>query len=213
MIQAPAARLVLAGLFALALASCAAVPSTEEGPPLAVRTELYESRHAALTAFDRWSMDGRLAVSDSEDGGSGKLEWRKQPDLSELDFRGALGRGAWQLDIRPGHAVLSLGTGETFEAPEVSELVQNHVGWHIPVGALEWWIRGLAEPQGKAEHSLDEAGRITQLSQYGWTVEYDRYKEFSGIQLPTKIEARKGARLVKLIMREWSFSSTPEHDS
>ncbi len=208
-----AGRHLVAGLLATLLASCAAVPPSKDKPPLSVRTELYQSRVAVLSAFEHWSMDGRLAVSDSEDGGSGKLEWRKNPTLSELEFRGALGRGAWQLDIRPGRAVLSLANGETWEAPEVSSLVRAHIGWEIPVGALEWWIRGLVDPVGGARPELDEAGRINRLSQHGWTVEYQRYKKFFGMDLPTKIEARNGERQVKLVMRSWSFPVAEQHDS
>lgn len=166
-----------------------------------------------LAAFENWSMDGKLAVSNGEDGGSGRLEWHRKSELSEIDFRGAFGRGAWQLDIRPGQAVLEFANGESWEAPEVSTLVRTHVGWDIPVDALEWWIRGLVHPTGEASYELDEAGRINSLSQHGWTVEYQRYKIFSGMELPTRIEANKGNRRVKFVMREWSFPPDSEYDS
>lgn len=211
MIEARTAGRLLTCLCAAALASCASITPTELEPSLAERKKLFESRAASLAALERWSMDGKLAISDGEDGGSGRLEWRRQPGLSELAFRGTMGRGAWQLEIQPGHSVLNLANGETWEAPEVSSLIQAHVGWNIPVDALEWWIRGMPEPKGVGVYDFDEGGRIHVLSQHGWTVEYQRYKEFSGLDLPTKIDARNGERRVRFVMRDWTFPESPEN--
>lgn len=155
--------------------------------------------------MDNWALDGKLAVSNDDDGGSGNLQWRNEPGLSELDFRGALGRGAWQLEIRPDQAILNLANGETWQAPDVSILVRDHVGWEVPVNSLAWWVRGLAAPGPVDERQLDPDGRITLLSQEGWDVEYKKYKEFSGMVMPTRLDARNGDQRVKFIMREWSL--------
>lgn len=207
------ARLLLTGALALVLASCATVSQDPDSSTLAERTSLYQARTDKLTSLEHWSMGGKLAISDGKDGGSGNLQWRSQPNLSELDFRGAFGRGAWQLDIRPGHAVLNFANGDTWEAPEVSGLVEAHVGWEIPVDALEWWIRGLAAPGDRAQFSLDDTGTLNRLEQFDWTVEYLRYREFSGIDMPTRIEASNGKRHVRFVVRDWGFSDQPAHDS
>lgn len=203
----------MAGLAVLALAACA-TPGTVDGTPAnAQQRALYEAHAAAVRAIEQWALDGKLAISDGEDGGSGKLEWRTGPDLVELDFRGALGRGAWQLEIRPGLAVLSLANGDTWEAREVSTLVHNQVGWRVPVDALGWWVRGLAAPGAVESQYFDDAGRMVRLSQQGWEVEYKRYGQFSGVTMPTRLEARSGERHVRLVMRDWTFSRSGENGS
>jgi outer membrane lipoprotein LolB len=166
---------------------------------------MYETRADTLRSLEHWSLDGKLAVSDGEDGGSGRLEWRAEPGLSELDFRGTLGRGAWQLDIETERAILNLANGDSWQAPDVSTLVREHVGWDVPVDALEWWVRGLAAPGRVERRDFDADGRMTFLSQYGWDVAYDRYKEYSGMSLPMRLEARRGEQHVKLAMRRWWF--------
>lgn len=203
----------MAGLVVALLAACASVPPYEDDPTRAEKQARYEERAATLGSLERWVLDGKLAVSDGQDGGSGTLEWRNKPGLSELDFRGALGRGAWQLDIQPGYAVLNLANGESWESGDVSTLVREHVGWDVPVDALGWWVRGLAAPGRIERRDLDEAGRMTHLSQHGWNVEYERYRDFSGLALPTRVEARSGARQVKFVMRDWSFPESGENDS
>jgi outer membrane lipoprotein LolB len=206
----PARSLTLVA--ALWLAGCATSPKTDGGVSQSERTARYESRAAVVESLDHWALDGRLAVSDGEDGGSGQLEWRNQPGLSELDFRGALGRGAWQLDIQPHRAVLNLANGETWQAADVSTLVRDHVGWDVPVDSLSWWVRGLAAPGPVDQRHIDVEGRITLLSQNGWDVEYKKYKEFSGLALPTRLDARSGRQHVKFIMRDWTIPVQSEND-
>ena len=207
--QLPTTGRLLACLCILLLASCSTLQKPGNLPSDRKRLSMYEAREAALLTMESWSLDGKLAVSDGKDGGSGRLEWRHQPGLSELDFRGALGRGAWQLEIRPEFAVLSLGDGEVWQADDVSELVREHVGWDVPVDTLAWWVRGLAAPGLQEERVLDESGLMTRLSQVGWEVEYRNYEEFSGIALPTRLDARNGPHQVKFVMRQWTLAQSP----
>jgi outer membrane lipoprotein LolB len=209
-LRAVASRL-LAGFLAILLTACASAPSTDGTLSKTERKKRYESRAAIIQMHQSWALDGKLAVSDGEDGGSGKLKWRTQPGLSELDFRGTFGRGAWQLAIRPGRSVLNLANGDTWEASDVSILVRKHVGWDVPVDALQWWVRGLAAPGRYSSRDIDDSGRLTLLSQDGWNVEYQRYQEFAGMALPTKLEARSGDHQVKLVMRSWNIPEDPEN--
>ncbi len=208
----PAGLLVSLGA-ALLLAACASVPPYEDEPTPAEKLRLYETRAAEVEDRAQWSLDGKLAVSDGEDGGSGRVEWHSRPGLSEINFTGTLGRGAWQLDIAPGHAVLQLANGETWQARDVGVLVRRHVGWTVPVDALSWWVRGLAAPGPVERRDLDAGGRMTLLSQHGWEVEYRHYEDFDGMALPTRLEARNGERQVKFVMREWMFPQAPENGS
>ena len=130
--------------FALLITACSTVPTGEIGQ--AERVLLYEARSGALAGAERWALKGRLAVNDGEDGGSGHLNWQKHGQNSSMNFHGALGRGAWQLNVDENGAVLEWADGEIHRASSVGELVLQQLGWTIPVNALAWWVRGLTAP-------------------------------------------------------------------
>jgi outer membrane lipoprotein LolB len=202
-------RFVLAALVLLVQA-CATTPPPASDP---LTEQQYLQRLERLQAADRWTVRGRLAVNDGDDGGSGSLLWRSSPARTQLDFHGALGRGAWRLDAAPGAAVLTLADGEEFRAASVERLVLNRLGWHVPVAELSWWIRGLAAPGGRAQRTLGESGVLLTLRQAGWEIEFSRYRTFGAELMPGLVVARQGARQVKFAIRDWSLGQAGATDA
>ncbi|HET6592564.1 MAG TPA: lipoprotein insertase outer membrane protein LolB [Xanthomonadales bacterium] len=194
---------LLAALLLCALAACSTVPPLDEEQ--AARRPLYEQRLARLGPLEGWMLEGRLAVSDDRDGGSGYLNWRQESGASRMDFHGALGRGAWRLETGRDGAELEFADGRVFRADSIDALLRSQVGWQVPVDKLSWWIRGLAAP-GKVERSaLDEAGRLSRLEQFGWSIEYGRYGPVGAESMPVKMTARQADRTVKLAVRKWDL--------
>ena len=190
------------------LQACATAPLPVSGDPLAENR--YAERLARLQGADHWTVEGKIAIRDSAEGGSGKLRWQVEPEGSRLDFHGALGRGAWRLDVAPIEAVLTLADGAVYRAASVDRLVAEQVGWPVPVAELSWWIRGLAAPGESARRTLGEAGVLLDLQQAGWSIEFDRYREFSGELMPGLVVARRGERQVKFAVRDWTLpAGTP----
>ena len=194
-------RFVLAGLVLLVQA-CATTPPPASDP---LTEQQYLQRLERLQEADRWTVRGRLAVNDGDDGGSGSLLWRSSPARTQLDFHGALGRGAWRLDAAPGEAVLTLADGEEFRAASVERLVRNRLGWHVPVAELSWWIRGLAAPGDPAQRTLGESGVLLTLRQAGWDIEFSRYRTFGAELMPGLVVARRDDRQVRFAIRDWTL--------
>lgn len=176
----------------------------------AARLPLYEERAARLEMLDSWGLEGRLAVSDESDGGSGFLSWRQEPGSARMDFHGALGRGAWRLQAREDGAELEFADGRRYRADSIDELVRAQVGWEVPVETLAWWVRGLVAPGRFQRRVLDEEGRLSLLQQDGWNIEFGRYATTGGEALPLKMTARQQDRTVKLAIRKWELSGSHE---
>jgi outer membrane lipoprotein LolB len=176
----------------------------------AARQPLYDQRVARLEQQDSWSLEGRLAVSDEKDGGSGYLSWRQQGASSRMDFHGVLGRGAWRLFADPDGAELEFADGTQYRADTIDALVRGQVGWQVPVETLAWWVRGLAAPGKYKSRLLDEEGRLSQLEQDGWSIEFGRYGAVEDVTMPLRMTARQDDRTVKLAIRKWELPSADQ---
>jgi outer membrane lipoprotein LolB len=197
----PRSRLLFAITLPLLLAACATRPPASVD---VAATAAHAQRHQRLSAMDHWSLSGKISIDDGQEGGSGRLNWTVEGAHSRLEFRGALGRGAWQLEISPNLAVLEKADGRVVQAANLRDLVEFEVGWHVPVDALRWWILGLAAPGAHQGLTFDAAGRPLTLSQDDWQVDFSRYQSFGDVDLPGRLDARNGERRVKLAIVSWN---------
>ena len=194
-------RVRLAVLLAVCLTGCSSKQwvETQDSPA----RDVYLQRAGTVSAWLRWGLSGRLSVDDGRDGGGGRLDWQVKGPDSLLDFRGALGRGAWRLEIGRDEAQLSKADGTVVSAATVDELVEYEIGWQIPLEFLQWWVRGLVAPGYEYSLNLDENGLLLRLEQQGWVIEIDRYMEYGGVMLPRRLQAVNGDYRVKLAVSRW----------
>jgi outer membrane lipoprotein LolB len=187
---------------ALLLQACAG-QATRTVDPIAERA--YLQRQSYLESLSGWSLTGRLAASDGKDGGGGEFSWQQDSTATHMSFRGALGKGAWELSAGMGQANLTLADGRQYSAASIAELVTAHMQAKVPVDALAWWVLGLARPGQYESRQLDQEGRITQLRQFGWDVIFSGYSQTGETWLPGKLVARNKQHSVKLAISDWAL--------
>jgi len=203
-------RVLVSLAVAWSLASCTTLPPRQIDA--AERLELHGLKSDRLKAQNNWSLSGKLAISNDEDGGSGNLSWRKRPEYTRMDFHGALGRGAWRLEADGKAAKLELADGSTYQQPTVDQLVQQQLGWTIPVESLSWWVRGMAAPGKPQDMLFDEQGNLVRLDQDGWAVEFGTYRSFGGFDMPVRLTAKQADWKVKLVVRRWELTQEQVSD-
>ncbi len=171
--------------------------------PNLVDKAAYQDRTDKLTAIAAWGMAGKISLDDGDQGGSGKLKWDVEPGQSELSFHGAMGRGAWHLKMGPEGAQLKLADGTVQTATDVNDLIREHVGWPVPLHALQWWARGLAAPGIIEDEQFGPEGLLVSLRQFGWNVDFNRYDSVEDIELPVRLKATRKNYRVKLAISRW----------
>ena len=114
---------------------------------------------------------------------------------------------SWHLQIGPEAATLKEANGVEQTAPDVNGLIQDNLGWQVPMDALHWWVRGLAAPGAHEELELDARGLLTSINQFGWRVSFSRYDSTTGIELPKKLNATRDNYRVKLAISRWQMGS------
>jgi len=171
-----------------------------------VTKEIDEDRALQLNATGVWGLVGKISVDDGDDGGSGRLQWSVEPGHSELDFHGAMGRGAWHLQIGQDGVLLKMADGTQQAADDVNDLIQDRMGWPIPLDALQWWVRGLVAPGVVENETYGSEGLLTSLRQFGWDVDFKRYASVDGVELPVRLNATNDNYRVKLAISRWRMN-------
>ena len=170
--------------------------------------DAFNERSQRLSGLTHWSLAGRVSLDDGRDGGSGKLKWSVDLESSTLDFFAAMGRGAWHLEIGDDLVILKDSEG-THSAPDVQTLLEQRLGWPVPVEALQFWARGLYAPGPVQSSSIDSQGLLIKMQQFGWVIDFSRYGAVEDELLPVRLEAAHGQYRIKMAISQWQLSAPP----
>lgn len=191
------------------LAGCATQVPRAPLPPAqraAAQAQL-EARETVLAGHRQWSLQGRVALSNGDRGGSGRIHWQQDGDDYQLELSAPITRQSWRIVGDPGSARLEGLDGGPRVGSDATQLLRESTGWEIPVTALSAWVRGARAPQaGPAQLLFDADGRLARLQQAGWTLDFSDWRpdDTLGIELPLRINAERDAARVRLIVDDWS---------
>lgn len=193
---------LLATAALLMLAGCAGLTSHEslEGQGNASTWKAHKER---VTALDGWQIDGKVGIRAPRDSGSGTLFWLQRQGYYDIRLSGPLGRGAARLTGREGAVTLEVSGQGRYQAQSPEALLQQQLGWRLPVSHLLWWVRGLPAPDSKSRLTLDGDSRLARLEQDGWDVEYSSYTQQDGYWLPERLKLHGQDLDVTLVIKSW----------
>jgi len=167
-----------------------------------------EEREAWFERHPEWTISGRVALREGNRGGSLGFSWRAEGRTHRIHLRTSAGGRQWRLNFSSQAAVLEGTDVGRLAGPSPDPLVEEAVGWPIPVEALSWWIRGLVPPGG-GQPRFAEDGSLAGVAGPVWTLEYTRFEQVAGRLLPTRLEARSGDYRVRIAIADWRFGVEP----
>ncbi|WP_355660806.1 lipoprotein insertase outer membrane protein LolB [Halomonas salifodinae] len=192
MIRLLAPLLVLTLLAGCAVRPPAEAPS-ERGP--------WADQAASLEALDTWELIARVGLRTPEEATSANLDWRQTPYHYRLLLSGPFGSGRSTLEGRTGRVSLTTPEGR-FEAESPEALLQEQLGWSLPVSALDHWVRGLPAA-GQHDLERDPQGYPRRLRQAGWEIDYRDWTWAEGLWLPRRLVMSYDSLRVTLVVNEW----------
>jgi len=167
--------------------------------------QMLSERESLLFERTEFDLAGRIAISDGEDGGSGRFDWQQRGVAYSLRFVAPVTARSWRLEAQPGQALLIESNGAVRVANSAEELLQRELRWHLPSDSLRYWVLGMRAPGAESELEFAGDGQLALLRQSGWEI---RYVEFDNTQqppLPRKVFARSGEHQVRISVRKWKF--------
>lgn len=193
--------------FIALLAACVGQP-IRQAPAVgnAVAQQAQAARVSVLLAHPQWSLQGRVALSNGRNGGSGRIDWRQGGQRFEVALSAPITRQSWRLSGDAGSARLEGLDGGPRQGVDPAALLRDATGWVIPVAALASWVRGQADTQlPPATLEFDAGGHLSRLQQAGWTIDYSDWQAEPqlGIALPHRLNAAQDDARVRLVVDTW----------
>jgi len=192
----------------LVLAACTSRP-IKQLPPLdpALAAAQQAQREAKLVPLGAWSLQGRVALSNGRDGGSGRIDWKQDGQRYDVALSAPVTRQSWRLSGDADSAQLEGLEGGTRSGTDATGLLLEATGWEIPVAALASWVRGVRADgrHGVAAIRYGSDGRLARIEQGGWAIDYGDWRASAvpGMELPNRLNASRGDARVRLIVDRW----------
>jgi len=149
-----------------------------------------------------FELSGRIAVRYRDDAGSGNLSWRHGARSDELLLTSPLGQGIARIVRNGDEVVLTTQDGREFKAADAESLTEQVLGFRVPLLGLADWVRGRPAPAPAAapiKQRNDAAGRLAELEQAGWRIEYVEYRG----SLPARLNLSFPGVELRLAISEW----------
>ena len=193
------ARLWVAALAVAALAGCASQAPMDEGGRQAGQ---WERQQADVEAFESWTLVGKAGLRTPEENTSANLDWNQTPYYFRMLISGPFGGGRSVLEGREGRFSLTTSEGR-FEAETPEALMEEQLGWSLPVRAMPDWVRGLPGDHASYQLETDELGFPSFLQQDGWDIDYRDWEQAEGMWLPRRLVMNYGDVRITLVVNQW----------
>jgi outer membrane lipoprotein LolB len=154
---------------------------------------------AADTEFE---LTGRIAVRYRDDAGSGNIAWRHGPRNDELLLTSPLGQGIARIVRVSDEITLTMQDGREYKANDAEALTEQMLGFRLPLVGMADWVRGRqaqAPAPAPTHQRSDSTGRLAELDQAGWRIEYQEYQS----NLPARMRLSFPGVELRLAITEW----------
>ncbi|WP_346797523.1 lipoprotein insertase outer membrane protein LolB [Halomonas sp. Bachu 37] len=196
-------RFLLTGALLVLVAGCATQEPAAEGER---QRGQWEAQQDELAQLDSWRLAGKAGLRTPEDSTSANLDWNQYPHYFRMLISGPFGGGRSVLEGREGRYSLTTGEGR-FEADTPEALMEEQLGWSLPVEAMPAWVRGLPGEHATYRLENDELGFPNHLQQDGWEIDYRDWERVRELWLPRRMILNYGDLRVTLVVNEWHLEA------
>ena len=130
------------------------------GAPVKPHVPTTSNAATSVTAQTSRAYHGRFAVQYDDQNGQqrnayGNFDWQETGDTVTLQLRNPLGQTLAIVTSSPSSATLELPNRQPLTADNVSTLMQNTLGFALPVEGLRYWLQPSPAPTSRARTTMD----------------------------------------------------------
>lgn len=147
-----------------------------------------------------WTLQGRIGIQAGEQSLSGQIRWQHSVETDEVLLTSPLGQGVARIVRDVDGVALEVPNQPTRRAPDAESLTREALGYTLPVAGLAWWVQARPDPDSAFEATRSAAGRLTQLKQHGWVIDYLQY---AADGRPRTLAVMREGLVIRLVADTW----------
>ena len=174
--------------------------------PNALKTLAPAQRIQQAQHIQQWSIWGVLSLRSPDQSVIATYRWQQQNQHYQLQLEAPLNVGSIFIEGSPGQVTLSPNANQHFTAQSPEELMEQQLGWQLPISNLQSWIRGIPAPGSSSQPTYDQQGHLTSLIQQGWQIKFLDYQTINNtLDLPGQLQLTTQSLAVKIIIKQWKL--------
>ncbi len=149
-----------------------------------------------------FAFNGRVAFRQGEKRDNAGVRWVHRADEDEILLLAPLGQTVARIH-RDAHEAMLLASGKRYADHDMESLMQQVLGWQLPLSGLRYWVTALPVPGDESSIKRNANGQVSILRQQGWEIAYTRYAAATPDALPLRMKLQRGGMEVLLLIDEW----------
>ena len=173
-------------------------------PNALTKITTWQQHQQIIKHLTTWHIVGKIGFANKHQGGNATLDWHQAKTNFAITLHGPFKIETVHITGKPGTVLLATSAGTNLTATTPEAIIQQQLGWTVPITGLIYWARGIPIDNAPIDFiQVPEDNRLTKLKQQGWEIEYNEYQNFNQYVLPTKITLHYDTIKIKLIFKNW----------
>ena len=147
--------------------------------------------------LNSWQLSGRVNVTYDNESHTPRIRWSQMGEDFNIRLWGTFNIGNTLLAGNTEGVTLTQD-GQTTAAETPEKLLLEFLGYEVPVSFMHYWVRGIPSPTSQAQLRYSEDGRLAQIIQNEWIIDYIDFRQYQNLFLPRRIEANHERRKIKI---------------
>ena len=151
-----------------------------------------------------FAVSGSIAARDENGAHLANFRWRRRTsgggifsDIVHLEA--PPGSAFARITVTPESAALKTARRE-YRAADPEQLMEQALGWRLPLAGLGYWIAGRPAPQSPRAMRVAVDGLAREIVQDGWRIAIDEYGDD---RLPRKLALVRGGFSAEIAIAGW----------
>jgi outer membrane lipoprotein LolB len=157
----------------------------------------------------RWQLSGKMGIKTAKLAESASINWKQCGEQFDVRLTSPLGQTVARVEGRGEKLTVWMDGHEPVVTAQPEQLLQEQLGWSIPIRALRYWVRGERAP-GSPAQITGPAGQPDALAQLDWQVRYPSWHQREAVALPAKVLINDPQVQATLLIREWVLGDAVE---